>query len=271
MPEENKPDENTPAESAPEAGAQTSPPAGQGGGGNKNWFLRHKVVTILGGVVVLIVAIVALGGGSASFDFSVGGPSADCRYEDKNVCKFLNKLKDIDTVSVELEAGSQGASTKSTVKIQGEDKNQIITSTGGRELNIITIGKTVYVKQPDGSWNKYLDEKGELDTGSNSDWKGDLEKSIDDETSKVTYEKLGKEKCGDLNCYKYKMTDPGDKNTQNTVVYFDDKKFLMRKATGEVDGSKTTITYTYDNVNIQEPSGAKEVNSAAELYGGVGL
>lgn len=271
MPEENKPAESAPEEAKPES-AQ-NPPASQSAadGGNKNWFLRHKLVTILGGVAVLIVVIVALGGGSASFDFSVGGPSADCRYEDKNVCKFLNKLKEVDTVSVELEAGSQGASTKSTVKIQGADKNQIITSTGGRELNIITIGKTVYVKQADGSWNKFLDEKDELDTGSNSDWKGDLEKSIDDETSKVTYEKLGKEKCGDLNCYKYKMTDPNDKNTQNTVIYFDDKKYLMRKATGEVEGSKTTITYEYDNVNIQEPSGAKEVNSAAELYGGVGL
>jgi len=242
-------------------------PQGEKSGGS--WFGRHKGLTIGGVIVAVIVAIIALGGGNASFNFSVGGPSAECKYEDKNLCKFLNKLTETDEVSMKIAGDADGTLQESTIKIQGADKTQVTTSTNGTELNIITMGNTIYAKQADGSWSKYVDEKGELNTGSNTDWKGNLEKSLN-ETSTVKYEKLGEEKCGDLNCIKYKMTDSSD-STLDTTLYFDDKKFLLRKATSDVEGSATEVTYSYDDVNISEPAGAKTVNSAAELYGGIGL
>lgn len=234
----------------------------------KNWLLKHKAISIIGAVIIVIVGIIALGGGEASFNFSVGNKSAACRYEDKDLCKFLNTISETDSVSMELSGSADGTTAKSTIKIQGDDKTQIITSTNGIELNIITIGKTIYAKQADGTWNKYIDEKNELDTGSNADWKGDFEKSLNDETNKTTYERVGEEKCDDLDCLKYKVTNSDDPSI-NSFIFFDDKKFLMRKATSDVNGSITEVIYSYDNVNISEPENAKTVDSAAELYGGI--
>jgi outer membrane lipoprotein-sorting protein len=123
---------------------------------------------------------------------------------------------------------------------------------------MITIDKTVYTKAGD-TWYKQTAES--TDKNTTDDFKIDFEDPEDESTpeeDKTTYKSLGKEACGNLNCFKYEVIDP-EQADQKNFIWFDDKDYQLRRSRTETPDGASEMTFEYDNVNIGEPSPVQEL------------
>jgi len=185
--------------------------------------------------------------------------SSNCRFNDKDLCRFMNNFKGLENMSVSSSTMVNGKKTESTMEIQGTDKSHITTTVDGKEeSNYISISNTTYMKDySDNKWWKTTTDV-KNNEGGNIDWKAEFEKSVNDSQDKTTYKKISKEACGKLTCLKYQVIDPN--NTEVTqYMWFDTKEYLLRKTRDEAKGVVTEATFSYDKENIQEPSPVKEL------------
>ncbi len=193
--------------------------------------------------------------------------NSNCKLNDKDLCKFVSSFTGLDNMSAKSVTTINGKKTESVIEIQGTDKSHITSSSNGKEeSNYIAIGSTTYMK--DYTDNKWW--KSTVDTSTTSkektDWKAEFEKSVNDNTDKTTYKKIGKEACGTLTCLKYQVIDPSITGSTE-YIWFDTKNYALRKTLSETkEGVTTETTFSYDHINIVAPSPTKEMTSATNAY-----
>lgn len=66
------------------------------------------------------------------------------------------------------------------------------------------------------------------------------------------FENQGKDKCGQLVCYKYFQTDASSSATR--TFWFDSKDYLLRRDIFKLGEFSSENFYSYDNINIYEPT-----------------
>jgi hypothetical protein len=230
------------------------------------------VIAIVAVVVVLALAgggFFALGKmGKTSGLPGVGGvPSLtgltlnpNCEYNDPELCKFMNNWKEQKNYTVKSLSADKEGKVESLMELAGDNLfHQMMTQNGKEMFNMIVIKDITYTKDlSDNKWWKQKAEKPkELDneTVFQVEEKSETGKEIKDQT---TYKSLGKEGCGKLQCFKYEVINPDNKEGTE-YLWFDDKEYLLRKVRNEgKDGSYSESEYSYDKVSISEPSPIKE-------------
>jgi len=207
-------------------------------------------------VLLLVVLVVAVGGiwlatkdggtdgskTSSSFNKEV---QAKCMADvnEELFCKFASVL--------ELATDSKGNSSM-VVKQNGQEQGNLISYNG------VTYSKDY----TDGQWFKYA--AGDTTKPETVDLKKEFVKGDfkADNGEKIGYNKVGTEKCGNLNCYKYQIKDP-TKPTEEGFLWFDTKDYLMRRVTIKDGSTNTDMSLSYGAVNISAPSPTKDVPSAS--------
>ncbi len=243
----------------------------------------NKQYLIIGAVAALLL----LGGGAAVMMSQKGGGqdgikntlgvsvaklfNAECRYNDPELCKFMNNWAMPSEYSMRSTMSS-----KSTPKMEfeshvdGEDSHTIMREAGKVTNETITLGGVDYIKDlSDNIWWKIAKEKvpeTPMDEAVETDF--NFTEKMAEVEDKTTYVRLGKEACGTSTCYKYEIIDPENKMTKE-YIWFDDEDYLMRKMRSEEQGGGMMISEfetTYGNVSIATPSPVKE-GTALEAYG----
>lgn len=187
----------------------------------------------------------------------------NCDYKDPDLCKFLNNWKTESnyTMTMTSTGGDSGNST-TTFQVDGQDKthSKILAESpldqSKQTYETITIGNTTYTKDSsDNKWWKQTNTSTQAETADN--FKFTVPSATASAEERTTFEKVGKEACGKLTCFKYHTMTAGD--TGMGYLWFDDTQYLLRKMElDSMDGTKTVIEYNYNKVAITEPSPVKE-------------
>jgi outer membrane lipoprotein-sorting protein len=234
---------------------------------NKNLSSDNRGIAHVALIAVIVVVVGAIGfaayrvankdkDSSSSVDSSTQkAAEADCKKEidDKDVCKFLSSW-DVSKQYRMVTTDPKGA--KSTFEIDG-DNSRISMNMEAGSYEVITIGKVTYTKAGD-VWYKQTIKDPEQDVAK--DYKADFEEPSKDkpEASKTTYTKIGKEACGNLQCFKYQVNEPEAKD-EKQFIWFDDEDYKIRRSRTETAEGATEITFEYSNVSVKEPSPVKEL------------
>jgi hypothetical protein len=223
--------------------------------------------------LILAVVVVLAAGGAGYFVYSKnknGGYSnatikaalenAKCDYDDEDLCKFFTGWKALGAYSMVATTTDGSTTSTMSVKSEGDDKSHV-KLTGEMDMEIVTIGDATYTKAADGTWWKQTQTTSDESTNYNDDIKTAFdEPSTTAEADKTSYKKLGKEKCGELNCFKYQVVDPAD-TANDSYLWFDDRDYQLRRTQTVSKDGKTNFDaiFSYDDVNIKEPSPVKEL------------
>ena len=199
-------------------------------------------------------------------------------FDDKDFCKFASNWEQIkNTKSVFTTKGTDGKTSVMTIEASGDDTSSVIKE-GDKEIAAyITLNKTTYMKNvEDNTWYKFAAsaETESADPGSDINEMFDFEKQVSDDKDTVSYKKIGKEPCGELECLKYQIIDTADKETVESFIWFDTKDFRLAKMTAkQKDGSSTEAIFEYPaSVSIKEPSPVKDISAdLSNLPSGLGL
>lgn len=232
--------------------------------------IAHLALVALLVVVVGVVGFVALR--VVNKDKSINNKAADTvariaaskecmnEFNDQDLCKFLNSWNTNQKFKLESSTAAEGKTSKTVMTVDGDKSYMKID--GEFAMEVITIGDTTYTKAGD-TWWKQTAKKPEATESpvSKDDFKFEEPKEGSQEKDLTKYEKVGKEACGNLNCFKYKVVDP--KNTETTEhIWFDDKDYLIRKTLSESkDGTKSESLFSYDNISVTPPSPVKELGA----------
>lgn len=221
--------------------------------------------------VIALVVIIAVLGGGYYFMSQKGGVlslpglpggvtlNPNCKYNDPDLCKFLNNWKTLKNYKVVSKVASKtGPVSEVTFQLAGEDRFHMMMSQGGKEnWNTIMIGDITYTKDySDNKWWKQKQSKQKDEVKEKFDFK--FEDSIEQTEDKTEYKKDGKEACGSMQCFKYQVIIPGQTDMKETI-WFDDREYLLRKMrTEDKEGNITETEFTYQGVSISEPSPTKD-------------
>jgi hypothetical protein len=234
-------------------------------------------------IIVAIVAVLLAVGGGMYFmsqknagsnplaNLTEGNPLAkitlnpNCKYNDPELCKFMNNWIVKKDHSVTTVSKMGGMSMESLYESSGEDKFHMNSKLNGKEnSNMISIGDTTYtLDYNDNKWWKVTLEKEELNEKIEEGDAGDFEFSEEAE-DKTQYKFIAKEACGNKQCFKYEITSP-DMTEGKQFIWFDDSEYLMRKMSMESKEGTSESTYSYDNVSINVPSPVKEAAPGAAM------
>jgi hypothetical protein len=226
--------------------------------------IAHVALIIVG---VAVLAVIGFAGwrvmskdkAPSNLSEAVKQAAAKCELEDKDLCKFMASWKENKYYKLSASTTAEGKTSTYNYEAAGTDKYHMV-STGEMSYEMIGIGTTTYTKDNgDGKWWKQTlkpDQASEYNLSDDLDYS---EPNKDEkEADKTTYKKLGKEACGNLQCFKYQVLDPSNKDTTE-YIWFDDKDYQLRRTLSEGKDSKTDMTFSYDKVNINEPSPTKEL------------
>lgn len=230
------------------------------------------------GIILAVVVLVVAGfvgwwvwknnDDSSTLDKSVRDAikNAKCDYDDKDLCKFFTGWKAQDSYEFKATATQNGKESTTTVRTQGDDKFSMKLE-GELAYEIIQIDNVLYTKASDGTWWKQT-----LPATDANAYKEDSDVDFAEPDSgvagqKISYKKIGKEKCGDLTCFKYQVVDPADAKT-TTYIWFDDKDYQLRRMQTTSETMTYDATYSYNKVSISEPSPVKELGANQYLVPG---
>jgi hypothetical protein len=250
----------------------------------KNPFSNQRGLAPIIIAVVVVVVLAAAGGGYFLLSKNGGGAvpaipgvsnlslNPNCKFNDPDLCKFVNNWKVTKDYSVKSTMSDKsGAKTESSYEMSGEEKFHMMMSTNGKEVsNMIKLGDTTYTKDySDNKWFKQKLEKLSEENETQFDFDFD-EKEGKEVEDKTTYKSLGKESCGSRQCFKYQIISPEDGNSTQ-FIWFDDREYLMRKLRLESPDGVSESEFSYDKVNISEPSPIKEVAPGQPIMPGAGI
>jgi hypothetical protein len=221
------------------------------------------------GILITIVVVLGLAGtgwwvsqrnksDNKAVDTSVRDAikNAKCDYDDKDLCKFFTAWKGQENYTAVSVSEVDGQKTTTTIKSDGE--KSYLKLEGAAAYEVITIGNTTYTKAGDTWWKQTTPNTTAKEYQDST--KVDFEEPAADanETAKTTYKKVGKEKCGNFNCFKYQVVDPSDSGS-TTFLWFDDEDYQLRRTqTTNTSGTYDT-TFSYDRASVTEPSPVKEL------------
>lgn len=190
--------------------------------------------------------------------------------EDSNLRKhFVAQANQLTYRTKSLSSGA-GLVFTNEIQIKGDDFNhrEIQSEPNNNELkHMITLGDTIYVKDySDSKWWKQTIKPEEVKKEEEN--KPEEPEDFKDFYSQkdTTYKFLGMEACGDLNCFKYESTIANEGLPVTRTFWFDDKKYLLRKEKSQAGEFSTETEYSYDNINIKEPSPTKDVPEGKSVY-----
>ncbi|MCL5797707.1 MAG: hypothetical protein M1366_02815 [Patescibacteria group bacterium] len=250
---------------------------------NKVQVSEGKISPVI--IIAVIVVVVAAAGGflflskkgsmTGALTNEVGSMmNANCPFKDGNVCRFMGSWEGMKDYSVEsVMTDSAGKKTDNLMEMSGGDKFHVVTKENGKEIaNMITIGDTTYTKDySDNSWFMIKQPK-ETQTIKN-EMQTNLFGNITPEPSQpaepqVTFKAMGKEACGNMQCFKYQVISPSDNGT-TVYVWFDDSQYKLRRTvTQEKDGSTSDSAFSYNAIAISVPSPVKEMPGVGAMTGG---
>ena len=252
-------------------------------------FVRGSIIVFMNKnfLIIGVIGLLALVGGGAVLMQKSGDTgampmsvsqgiakifNAECRYNDEELCKFMNNWKMPSEYSMRSTMTSKASPTSEfESRVKGEDSHVIMKEGGKVTHESMMIGGVDYIKDlSDGAWWKIAKEKAKDLPGDEMvesvDY--DFTEKMEEVEDKTIYVRIGVEACGNLQCYKYQIVDPENKTTKE-FIWFDDKDYLMQKTRSEEIGGDMSITEvvtTYENVTIAVPAPVKE-GTALDAYG----
>jgi hypothetical protein len=230
-------------------------------------------------IIGIAVLVIVVAGGAFFFAKSNGSSSsplnglvkaplnANCELKDPDLCKFYNNWQNVKDYSITSTSKDKtGESGDSVFEISGENSHMLVKQNGKDAMEIINIDKTTYTKDyTDNKWWKHTyepDKNNDLTKDITDKTKFDESKAVEDKT---TYKSLGKEACGDLQCFKYQMVSPDDAGSTE-LIWFDDRDYLLRKQSStDKEGNTSESVFAYNGVHIAVPAPVKE-GSAEQMY-----
>lgn len=169
-----------------------------------------------------------------------------------------DEAKEISTTQIQI----QGSQVKFHTKM----------GVAGMNTEMIVIGDTTYVKdQKDNKWWKQVakpDDKTSTEASFKIPNLDELKTEFTKKQTESQFKQLATENCpgaSNLTCYKYEELEGEDKS-QKRVFWFDNRDFLMRQDQYTTGKTTTTNVYSYDNINIAEPSPTKDVPEGENIF-----
>ncbi len=186
-----------------------------------------------------------------------------CEYEDENVCNFIktwNFTKEERVFTITEQGKAQYYVNAPTVshtlitKVNGPNSEFISITDNKEEAHIIDIGREKYIKNiSQESWTKMSPEE---NRANNDPRKLGRNLSFTDYDTNVKihadFELIGKEKCNELNCFKYKIKS-NDRIDVSDYIWFDDQYFYLRKTRTATGNSENERVFDYKQVEITPP------------------
>ena len=173
---------------------------------------------------------------------------------DELFCKFAGAFANIGAYQVTANVNSNEGATSIELASDAKGNSQMVLKKDGQSQTLVSYNGSTYVKGPgDSAWTKYPsgDASAQIIDLKKEFVKGDFDKN--DKGEKISYKKIGTESCGNLQCWKYEVTEP----SQNGFLYFDTQNYWLRRVTISNSASNTDMNLTYENVSIAEPSPVK--------------
>jgi outer membrane lipoprotein-sorting protein len=221
------------------------------------------------GIIIAIVVLVAVGGtgwwvmnrdknkNAADTTIQDAIENAKCTYDDEDLCKFFTGWKAQDSYTVTSVSEAEGQ--KSTFVMQVDGKKTHLKMDGALAYEVITIDGTTYTKAGDTWWKQT--SPNETAKQYEAQTSVDFEEPASDTTAepdKTSYNKLGKEKCGNFNCFKYEVVNPTDTGTKS-FLWFDDEDYQLRRTLTTSGTTTYDATYSYEKVSVNVPSPVKDL------------
>ncbi len=232
----------------------------------------HRLITKTAVMAALLVLVGAGCGSKADGTVEAdvaANPFAGiaCPYDDKDLCRFMMNWKEAPSYTSTMTTQTPGEAVMTTEVKQshGGKRSDMVSRQGGKEVShIVMIDGTTYMRDYEaGVWWKFAAQAAVAPESvlPEVDIAYDEEGEIAEDTT--VYEKLGKEACGDRQCFKYKVTDPA--YPEITYWWFDDRDYMMRKMrTESPDGGSFEMTMTPGDVTVDPPTGTiKEMGADA--------
>jgi outer membrane lipoprotein-sorting protein len=193
--------------------------------------------------------------------------------KDKNLCKFAS-LSSFDLNSVSYQAvmantDKDGKKSEITSQVDGKNNTSMISKEDGKEVYAyVLLNGAMYTKNAgETTWTKFPSStpNATQDSSPSNEVKLDT-KDFTGEKNTMSYKALGKEKCGNLTCYKYQIIDT-EHPSDETFMWFDTKDYRIQRYRFKAEDGTTDMTFTYKKIKISEPSPVKEFSaqSSADL------
>lgn len=188
-------------------------------------------------------------------------------YNDQNLCNAAAVSTDFSKLAYTAVDTSVDASTGQTSKItlqsDGKGNTAFTTGSGSQSYSTVEIGSTVYTKLAGAtSWTKYSSSAAPSTPNPSSDIKTEFSDTSTPAAKRIQYKSLGKEKCGNLTCYKYQVIDPATPGTTN-YVWFDTKDYRLQRWYGKDAQGTNDFVITYGSVTIKVPSPVVDASAPA--------
>jgi hypothetical protein len=186
-----------------------------------------------------------------------------CPYEDENICNFMktwNFIQEERVFTVTEHGEAQYDVNAPTVthtlitKVNGPNSEFISSTNNIEETHIVDIGREKYIKNiSQGSWTKMSAEENRA--GNEARKLGRNLSFTDDDANlktNINFLFIGKEKCNELTCFKYKIKTH-DRIEVSDYIWFDDTYFYLRKTQTTSENSTNERTFDYKLVEITSP------------------
>ena len=230
---------------------------------------------------VIVIVLLLLAAGAFFFFQQKKGPALspemkvaqeammkDCTY-DRDFCIYAaNAVVAMSKgYTVTTESVYNGKKSHMVLKADGKDNTQSTTTVDGKEEgSFISLDKTTYMKAAgEKEWIEYppMKEEGTTEKSGLFDmtkFKEEMTKVAKEKQESFSVKKVGTEKCGNLTCIVFEMTDTSVNST--TKLWVDTAEHLSRKMEiASKEGGKTTMTFDYGPVTITKPSPVKKMPS----------
>jgi len=224
------------------------------------------IIAVIGGGAFYVLSNNKDDTGDVVASVSTKALETECKkqFDDKDFCKFASNVNFKDSYRSTITSSESEDNTTITLEADSNGNTRTVTTVNGQEVAaFISIGNTSYSKDIiDGQWTKFTSEPTEKNNNpsDNLDFDFDEDKTTPDNTQ---YKKLEKEACGSLTCFKYQIVDP-DAPTDESIVWFDDNDYKLRRYTFKNVGGTTDISYRYESITINEPSPIKKASNGID-------
>lgn len=189
-----------------------------------------------------------------------------CDWKDNTLCEFITKWKASNEYRFISRSTTAGVTTTTTYEYDLNDPVKIYTKVDGPGgYEVISIGNTIYTKAGGTWWKETVNNQETTPSGSDSQAADEKSKDLPDEPT--NYTRVGKEACGDLQCYKYEIKDPYVPDVQQ-FVWFDDQEHRLRKLSFVTVDNVTEQIFEYTDIDIREPSESQDIPPGQKIVPG---
>jgi hypothetical protein len=198
--------------------------------------------------------------GSSAVSSSTVASTCLAVYHDANLCHF-EAYSDISKAAYEATLKTtdpQGAVTSMTLDNDGKGNTKLSGTGNGGSINSITLNSNLYTQDPSsGVWIEY--------TGANvpnQSQQNDPTSNMDITVGKagINFTPQGKVPCGNLTCYKYKVSVAALPDASQAIE-FDTASYRLREwdYSNSTQGS-TIMTVSYPRISITAPSPVQQLS-----------